>query len=144
MNILKVNTEKRRLGTLGERAAARYLFFHGYFIKARNYTGGKGFDLPEIDIIAQKGDTVAYVEVKTRTLGAENPNEPRPASAVTPEKQRKIIQTAAFHKSWNAKGKKMRFDIIEVYVENKNGKAKVCDIKHLQGAFTKDTAYRRR
>ena len=144
MNILKVKTEKRKLGTIGERAAAWHLFFHGYFIKARNYTGGKGFDLPEIDIIAQKGNTVAYIEVKTRTLGAENPNEPRPASAVTPEKQRKIIQTAAFHKAWNAKGKRMRFDIIEVYVENKNGKVKVKKIKHLEGAFTKDTAYRRR
>ena len=144
MNILKVKTEKRKLGTLGERAAARYLFFHGYFIKARNYTGGKGFDLPEIDIIAAKGDTVAYVEVKTRTLGTEHPNEPRPASAVTPEKQRKIMQTAAWYKPWHARNKKMRFDVIEVYVENKNGKVKVKEIKHLIGAFTKDTARRKR
>ena len=144
MNILKVKTEKRRLGTLGERAAARYLFFHGYFITARNYTGGRTNKLPEIDIIAHKGDTVAYVEVKTRTLGTEHPNEPRPASAVTPEKQRKIMQTAAWYKAWHARKKKMRFDVIEVYVENKNGKVRVKEIKHLIGAYTKDTACHKR
>ena len=140
MNILKILTDKRITGNFGERAAARYLRRNRYKILKMNYVA---FD-NEIDIIAESKDVYAVVEVKTRTLGHLNEREPRPASAVTPEKQRKIMQTAAFHKSWNAKGKKMRFDIIEVYVENKNGKAKVREIKHLQGAFTKDTAYRRR
>ncbi len=146
MNILKVKTEKRTLGNFGERAAARYLWRHGYIVRKRNYTGGeiKSVELPEIDIIAHKGSTVAYVEVKTRTVGKENPNEVRPAASVTPEKMRKIMQAASWYRAWHAKGKKMRFDIIEVYVTEKNGRKKVAEIRHIEGAYTKDTAYRKR
>ena len=146
MNILKVRTEKRRLGNFGERRAALYLWLHGYIVLERNYTGGEihGVDIPEVDIIARKGDTIAIVEVKTRTVGKENPNEPRPASAVTPEKMRKIMQAASWYRAWHDREKKIRLDIIEVYVTEKNGRKKVADIRHLIGAYTKNTLKRRK
>ena len=146
MRILKIKTERRRLGNFGERRAAWYLLRHGYLVRKRNYTGGEnGTDeLPEIDIIASKGDTVVYVEVKTRTVGSEHPNEPRPASAVTPEKMQKIMQTALWYRAWHARDKKMRFDIIEVYVNEKNGRKRVSEIRHLVSAYTKNTVNRRR
>ena len=141
MKILKVKTEKRRLGSFGERRAALYLWLHGYIVQRRNYTGGEihGVDIPEIDIIASRGDTVAYVEVKTRTLGKEDPKEARPASAVTAEKMRKIMQAASWYRAWHARDKKMRFDIIEVLVSEKNGRRRVENINHIIGAYTKNT-----
>lgn len=146
MKILKVKTEKRSLGNFGERRAVWYLIRHGYIIRRRNYTGGEkqSAELPEIDIIASKGDTVAYVEVKTRTVGKEHPNEPRPASAVTPEKMQKIMQTALWYSAWHARNKRMRFDIIEVYVNVKSERKRVAEIRHLVGAYTKNTARRHR
>ena len=146
MRILKVKTEKRRLGNFGERRAALYLWLHGYIVLRRNYTGGEIYDveIPEIDIIAKKGDTVAYVEVKTRTVEKQDPCEPRPASAVTPEKMRKIMQAASWYRAWHARGKKMRFDIIEVFVTEKNGRRRVERINHVVGAYTKNTLYRGR
>ena len=50
------------LGNKGEQAAVQYLENHGYLIRERNYRARTG----EIDIIASKGDTISFVEVKTR------------------------------------------------------------------------------
>lgn len=137
MKILKIGTEKRRLGDLGERAAARYLRRHGYRIIERNYVA----DGHEIDIIARAKDTLVFVEVKTRIVGAASPMEERPASAVTPEKQRKILRTASYYKAYNPDSGRMRFDIIEVMTEDTVKGPRVSEIKHLIGAFNKDTAY---
>ena len=88
MKILELLTEKKRTGNAGETAAAKFLKKQGYKILKRNYEA-LGY---EIDIIAANKEFTVYCEVKTRTLGHENPKEPRPASAVTPEKQRKILR----------------------------------------------------
>lgn len=140
MEILKVDTEKRRIGTIGEKMAARYLFFRGYRILERNLV----IDGREIDIVARRGDTLAFVEVKTRSIDKLDPHEPRPASSVTPEKQRKIIGAAAQYKGMNyarCEGLRMRFDVIEVLLEKKNNRYKRQAINHLIAAFDKDTAY---
>jgi len=52
-----VSTEK---GRKAEDAAACYLQHHGYDILDRNARGGRG----ELDIVAQAGDVLAFVEVK--------------------------------------------------------------------------------
>lgn len=139
MKILEVLTPKRRIGNFGERKAALYLVLHGYRILERNFISSDH----EIDIIAKKGDTVAFIEVKTRNAEKENPSEPRPASAVTPEKQRGIISAANAFPRYRYGRVKMRFDIIEVLYELKNKKEKVRQIKHLVGAFDKNSAYKR-
>ena len=143
MRILKVKTEKRSLGTFGEKRAARYLWLHGYRVRGRNYTGGEveNVELPEIDIIATKRDTAVYVEVKTRTLEKMHPCEVRPAAAVNREKMKKIMQTAYWYRAWHARGMKMRFDIIEVYVTEKNGRKRVAEIRHIVGAYNKNTIF---
>ena len=53
---------RRRLGAFGERLAAAHLEAKGYRIRARNYRCREG----EIDIVAQDGDTLVFVEVRTR------------------------------------------------------------------------------
>ena len=134
MNILKVLTERRKTGNLGEDAAAKLLKKHGYKILARNYEAVDS----EIDIIAENKSTTVFVEVKTRTLGHESPKEPRPASSVTPDKQRKIITAAKYFLGTHRTGKRVRFDIIEVYVDEKK---KVQKILHLESAFNYNTAH---
>jgi len=61
----------RSLGERGEDAAAVYLRRKGYTILARNVRLGRN----ELDIVAQQGDTVVFVEVRTRAA----------ADAVAPE-----------------------------------------------------------
>lgn len=137
MNILKIKTQKRELGTLGEKLAARYLKRNGYRIREKNFVA----DGHEIDIIAEDKNTLAFVEVKTRTVGSESPNEPRPASSVDAQKQRAIIKAARFYAGYNPISKKKRFDIVEVYVNQNNGKYNLAEIKHLKNTFNLNTAY---
>lgn len=53
---------RREFGEMGERIAAQHLLANGYRILARNWRKRAG----EIDIVAQTGDTVAFVEVRSR------------------------------------------------------------------------------
>ena len=134
MNILKVLTEKRKTGNIGEEAATKFLKKRKYKIIERNYEAGDA----EIDIIAEDKLHTVFVEVKTRTLGKENPNEPRPASSVTPDKQKKIISAAKYFLVTRASGKRVRFDVIEVFVDQEK---KVQKISHLESAFNYNTAH---
>jgi len=136
MKILEILTERRKIGNIGERAAKKFLKKSGYKILKTNYVA-VGY---EIDIIAADKYHTVFCEVKTRTLGLESQKEPRPASAVTPEKQRKIITAAKFYNGNKFSGRKMRFDIIEVFVDDAKSVKK---INHLPSAFNYDTAHGR-
>ena len=138
MNILKVLTPKRMIGNEGEMIAIRYLKKNGYKILEHSYTALGA----EIDVIARKKDTLAFIEVKTRSLESLSPKEPRPASSVTAQKQRKIIKTASFYHAHNPSPCRLRFDVIEVYLESK-GVRRVKEIKHLENTFDKNTAFSR-
>ena len=52
---------RKEVGGLGEKVAAEYLRRHGFTIRDRNFVRKTG----ELDIIAQEGDTLHFVEVKT-------------------------------------------------------------------------------
>ena len=136
MNILKVLTERRLTGNFGEDAAAKLLKKKGYKILARNHVEGDG----EIDIIAADSEFTVFVEVKTRKYGVDNPVEPRAASSVTPEKQRRIIKAAKTYLAYNPTDKKIRFDVIEVYYDIDMEKRRVREINHLESAFDLNTA----
>lgn len=138
MKILEILTPKRKTGNIGEAVAAKYLKKQGYKILEKNYAT----DDAEIDIIAKKDELIAFIEVKTRTIGRESPKEQRPASSVTPKKQRKIIRVASYYLNHNYRTSRSRFDIIEVFLEEKTKKPR--DIKHLIGTFNLNTAYKER
>ena len=74
------------LGQRGEDAAARYLKRQGYRILERNRVLGRN----EIDIIALEGDTIAFVEVRTR----KSKSGVLPEDTVGPAKQRQIRRAA--------------------------------------------------
>ena len=137
MQILGIKTRRRLLGSYGEGAAVRFLRRSGYRIIKRNFVA----DPHEIDVIAEDREYQVFVEVKTRTLGLESPNEPRPASSVTPEKQRAIISAARLYTAYNPTRKKKRFDVIEVYVNKNKHKYSVAEIRHLKGTFNLNTAF---
>jgi putative endonuclease len=59
-------SEGQHLGNFGERLAAAHLESKGYAIIGRNFRAGA---LAEIDLIAQLGDLIAFVEVRTRRGG---------------------------------------------------------------------------
>ncbi len=139
LRILDVLTPKRLIGNLGERAAVKQLKKSGYKILEKNYTALGN----EIDIIARKDSITAFIEVKTRNIKSLGYKEARPASSVTPEKQRKIIKTAAYYSSHNPSGTRLRFDVIEVYTEGEGKAVRVKEIKHLEGTFDKDSAFDR-
>ena len=137
MKILEILTKKRRIGNIGEDIAAKELKKTGYKILERNYVAVDS----EIDIIAENKDTIAFVEVKTRSVGYNNPREPRPASAVTKEKQRKIITAAKYYIGGRDNEKHLSLDVIEVYLNEDGTKNKVL---HIKNAFNRNTAYERK
>lgn len=139
MKILEIATERRRLGNRGERAAARYLRRHGYRILERNFVRLGA----EIDLIIKDKSTIAFVEVKTRIRENQSPKEARPAAAVTPEKQRKIIAAAQCYVPAMQEGMRYRFDIVEVYY-SKNSRFKPEQIIHMPGAFNRNSSCGRR
>ncbi|MBR9972666.1 YraN family protein [Magnetospirillum sulfuroxidans] len=78
-----------RSGQRGETLAVWWLRLKGYAILSRGYAIGRGTGAGEIDIVARRGKTIAFVEVKVRpTLAAA-------AQAITPAQQRRIVRAAA-------------------------------------------------
>ena len=132
MRILSVNTERRRTGNLGEDIACEFLKSKRYKILERNYST----DFGEIDIIGFKKKTFYFVEVKTRHKDKMTAIEPRPASSVTPEKQRKILSVANYYKKTSKKNYKMQFDVIEVILDGDGH-----EIKHLENTISYNSAY---
>ncbi|MBU4304490.1 MAG: YraN family protein [Candidatus Omnitrophica bacterium] len=103
------NKTKQELGAIGEKLAVDYLKKHGYRIVEQNYRTKLG----EIDIIAQEGSYLCFVEVKTR----KNASKGWPEEAIGREKIRKISQNAlCYLKQKNISGDKMRFDVVAVVV----------------------------
>lgn len=96
-------------GKLSEAYAKLWLISQGYKIIKSNYAVRGG----EIDIIAKKGDILAFTEVKARKKGTMVSS----LEAVTSEKQRKIKLAADFYLSSCPEKIRMlqpRFDVIAI------------------------------
>ena len=99
--------EKDVLGRAGEKAAADFLSKKGYKILQQNYLLPDG----EIDIVAQDGQTLVMVEVKTR----KSNNFGKPYEAVTEAKQRRMIKLARqFMFRFRVLRLPVRFDIVSI------------------------------
>lgn len=101
-------SESYDLGRAGEEEAARWLARNGWTILARNFRLGH----KEVDLIARRGEIVAFVEVKTRA----GPGWGHPLEAVTRAKRAEIATVA---RAWIARhgrrGEVYRFDAIALH-----------------------------
>lgn len=94
-------------GAEAERLAAEFLSSKGMKILQRNYRYERG----EIDIVAEDGDELVFVEVKWR----RNSSFGEPEDAVTPEKQEQIMKVAeGYLFEHGAEDRPCRFDVITV------------------------------
>jgi putative endonuclease len=117
---LKRKEGARQTGIRGETYAYWYLRRQGYVFVARNYMPRrvKG----EIDMIGYDGATLAFVEVRTRTLREEF--TALPELSVTPEKQELVARTAKFFlQERRVKECPCRFDVVAI--DNEAGRAPV-------------------
>ena len=111
-------------GLQGEALVADYLRNNGFQLVAHGYYCRFG----EIDLIAWEGNTLCFIEVKTRT----NLEMGLPREYVTPTKQKKLRKTALFYLSEKKLDCFCRFDVAEVYAEQGFDKARIV---YLRDAF---------
>ena len=113
-----------RLGARGERAAARHLKRRRHRIIARNYRCPVG----EIDLISIHGDTVVFVEVKTRSSDeAEDPLD-----AVRPGKWARVERAARYFRTHKLTADHpCRFDLVTVVWPPRGSPI----IEHFEDAF---------
>jgi putative endonuclease len=105
--------QKKKLGAKGEDIAVRFLRNKGYRILERNYR----VKLGEIDIIAEQGADLVFIEVKTRSdrfFGS-------PLEALTEAKQRQLARVALEYlskKEWL--DRPVRFDVVGIHLPRIN------------------------
>jgi putative endonuclease len=117
--------ERQNYGTAGESMAARFLAAQGYEIVICNYKNRYG----EIDIIAMDGETLVFIEVKSRR--SDRFGSAR--ESVSRAKQKKISMVAlGYLKSTGSVRRKARFDVVAV---NSNASAPVNHIELIKNAF---------
>ena len=116
------------LGETGERIAERWLKRHGWRVIQRRFRSGHR----DIDLIAEREGTVAFVEVKARSGDRFGD----PVEAVGWRKQRELARSAAV---WIARhgrpDETYRFDVVGVLMQG--GRVRV---RHVSGAFVPPSA----
>lgn len=118
-----------RLGRQGEEAAARLLEARGFAVLARNWRQGR----LELDIVCRDGDTLVFVEVKSR----RRDGLARPDEAMTPRKRRTLVRAArawlAAEGAWSCP---CRFDVVTVTASGPDS----LHLEHIPHAFALDDA----
>jgi putative endonuclease len=99
--------ERQQLGIVGEELAARELTARGYAILERRYRTRYG----EIDIVAEDGGTLVFVEVRARATGEFG----RAAESVDDRKRRKVTAMAVDYLArHHVTNRPCRFDVVTV------------------------------
>jgi putative endonuclease len=97
---------RKRLGQRGEELATAYLEKRGYGVRERNWRCPAG----EIDIVAEDGGCLVFVEVRTRRgQGYGTPEE-----SVTPAKQAKLVEVAHTYLQEHGWEGDWRIDVVAV------------------------------
>jgi putative endonuclease len=117
---------------LGEDAAVRCLKRKGYKILERNFTVRQG----EVDVVAFRDGTVAFVEVRTQTA----PAQIDPAETITRRKQRRVIKAARQYSTLHELEREnviLRFDAVLILLDE-DGRPE--SVEHIENAFQAPTA----
>ena len=119
----------KNAGQAGQHYAPRYLEEKGYRVEARNFHSRYG----EIDLIASNQSYLVFVEVKERKAGGLV----SPLEAVTPQKKRRLIQTAVFYLGSHPTALQPRFDVVAI-LRAPDGSRQVT---HIENAFEGGRGY---
>ncbi len=115
---------RRRLGDRGEHIAETFLTERGYTLLARNYACAAG----EIDLVCRDGDTLAFIEVKTRrgtAFGA-------PEEAVTSRKIAHIASAATqYMADYELETLPWRIDVVAIELSTTG---KFVEVRLIRGA----------
>ncbi len=112
----------RLLGIKGEGLAVKFLKNKGYKIISRNFKTPIG----EVDIIAQDGKILVFVEVKTRSDDSFG----RPFEAVNHRKREKLKKVALYYMKHHRNDMPLRFDVLSIEMDGERSK-----IEHIIDAF---------
>ena len=119
---------RRALGELGEGLAAEHLTAKGYRIRERNFRTAAG----EIDIVAEAGGVLAFVEVRCRrgsSMGTA-------AESLSPAKQRRMVEMAgAYGQARDDLPEQWRIDLIAIDFERDG---RFASLVHYENAVTAD------
>lgn len=122
---------KSAAGSLGEELGCRYLKQKGYKILETNYCNTFGRRLGEIDIVAQKGKEIIFVEVKTRY--APRHDDLVPEANITPAKLHKLERIARHYlREKRRESAAYHFDALSIIY---NEITKEAAIRHLEHIF---------
>jgi putative endonuclease len=128
INYRKAKNYKKKLGYLGEKIAISLLKKKNYRIHIHNYNNPKG----EIDIIAQDGLTLCFIEVKTR----RKKNIWKPADNLKLKQMRRIFNSSmSYLKQINNPNIPVRYDLIEIIYN----KFDIQEVKHHTNFFSQST-----
>ena len=112
--------ESLRVGVRGETYAYWYLRRHGYVFIAKNYEPVR--EKGELDLVGFDGDTLAFVEVRTRAV--VKGKLALPELSIGREKHQVLVRTAhAFLRERRVKKCPVRFDVVAI--DNTPGKPPV-------------------
>ncbi len=121
-------TSRRALGDFGERVAKAHLEAKGYRILATNFRVREG----EVDIVAQQGDVVAFVEVKTRRGEAMG----SAVEAIGKRKAQRLLQVAeAYDQQHPELPPDRRIDLVAIDLD---AAGRVVSLQHIESAVESD------
>jgi putative endonuclease len=120
-----MRNQNQQTGDLGEQYTVDYLKAQRFSILDTNFRTPLG----EIDVIAQKGEVVAFVEVKTRQSKRFSLH-----GLISPSKQQKIIRAAKQYISINFQEKDLlfRFDVALLHYKKETDQY---DLEYIPNAF---------
>jgi len=105
---MKPQEWRKSLGRRGEELAVSYLEEKEYLILQRNYRSGAG----EIDIVAQDGGCLVFVEVRARTTQEYG----TPEESITPSKAQRLIEVAqGYLQEQGESAREWRIDLVAIY-----------------------------
>jgi putative endonuclease len=120
--------QRRLLGDLGERLGVQHLLAKGYRIREQNFRVREG----EIDIVAERGDMLAFVEVRCKRGDARG----TAVESLTPAKQRRLVGLAnAYEQAREGLPERRRIDLIAV---DFGPGGRLLSLQHIEGAVSAD------
>jgi len=118
-----MGNERKKLGDFGEKLAQEHLKKRKYKIRETNFRCTEG----EIDIVAEQGECLVFVEVRTRTSTAFG----TPEESITRAKREKLISLAlAYRQTHKSLPSCWRIDVVAVEVEKDGNVTRVEQIEN--------------